>query len=414
MRAFPGAGTRLRLVSAGAGNVDSGSAYGVAFLDWLACASAGAGERAAVAVRRSGDDLLTDVAFAGTAGHVLDFDDTFSDGVAHVSATCGPAALVLAAHLGRDAGAMLDAYAEGWEAMAAVAAASHPGLYDGGWHPTAVCGPIGAAVVAARLLNLSPGQRDNAVAVAVLRAGGTRGAFGSDGKAIQVGLAAAAGVQAALVARGGAVVDPQAIHGPLGFAAVVGAGWPPEPAEGRAIDRNWIKLYPSCLGTHAAIEAADRARQDGYRPADGPLDVAVDPVGRQAAHLDEPGDGLAAKFSVSYCVAHTLLRGPPGVSDFGALDPAVIELRPRVNVTVDESLPRFGAMAGCAGRQLAHVPSPRGAPERPVGPAELAGKLADLAGDRLDGVLDDLHAHAAAVLDAAGLRLSEAAGMALD
>jgi 2-methylcitrate dehydratase PrpD len=413
-------------VSAGAGNVDSGSAYGVAFLDWLACACAGADERAAVAVRASGDGLLTGVAFAGTAGHVLDFDDTFSDGVAHVSATCGPAALVLAAHLGQDAGAMLDAYAEGWESMAAVAAASHPGLYDAGWHPTAVCGPIGAAVVAASLLNLSPDQRQNAVAVAVLRAGGTRGAFGSDGKAIQVGLAAAAGVQAALVARGGAVVDPRAIHGPLGFAAVLGAGWPSgwpvadgadaaEAAGGaRAIDRNWIKLYPSCLGTHAAIEAADRARQGGYRPADGPLDVAVDPVARQAAHLDEPVDGLAAKFSVSYCVAHTLLHGPPGVSDFGALDPAAAELRPRVNVTVDESLPRFGAVVGCAGRELARVPSPRGAPERPVGAAELAGKVADLAGDSLDGVLHALHAPAAAVLDAAGLRLSETAGVARD
>src|SRR5436305_3513973 len=130
--------------------------------------------------------------------------------------------------------------------MAAVAAASHPALYDAGWHPTAVCGPIGAVVAASRLLGLTAPQRENASAIALLRAGGTRGAFGSDGKAIQVGIAAAAGVQAALMARAGAVVDRRAIHGPLGFEGVLGATWPADRTadRGRAIERNWIKLYP--------------------------------------------------------------------------------------------------------------------------------------------------------------------------
>ncbi len=295
--------------------------YAIAFTDWLACACAGADERAAKAVRACGTDLLADVAFAGTAGHVLDFDDTFSDGVAHVSATCAPAALVLAANLGLSLQAALDAYAAGFEAMAAVAAASHPALYDAGWHPTAVCGPIGAAVAASRLLRLSRPQRDNAIAVALLRAGGTRGAFGSDGKAIQVGLAAAAGVQGALMARArrgrGSAGGPWAGWGSRECLAPPG---PPTPTadRGRAIERNWIKLYPSCLGTHSPIELAACAREriDGE-----PVRVVVHPVARQAAYLDEVRDGLSAKFSIPYCVAHTLLHGPPGVRDFARVDP---------------------------------------------------------------------------------------------
>jgi 2-methylcitrate dehydratase PrpD len=406
-------------------DVDGDSAYGVAFLDWLACACAGADQRAPRAVRGSGDDLLTAVAFAGTAGHVLDFDDTLSDGVCHVSATCAPAALVLAAHLGLSTGAMLEAYAEGWEATAAVAAASHPALYDAGWHPTAVCGPVGAAVAAARLLHLGPEARESAVAIAVLRAGGTRGAFGSDGKAIQVGLAAAAGVQAALLARGGAEVDARAIHGALGFEGVLGAGWPsagnalgagrPSAAGDalggigdHAIDRNWIKLYPSCLGTHAAIEATARAGDEGHQLRGQTwLDVAVDPVARQAAHLDEATDGLSAKFSIQYCVAHTALHGPPGVRDFEAADGATRRFAGRVRVTVDKSLPRFGATLTVAGEEVARVPGPRGAPDRPVTATELAEKVSDLAGDRLDGVLLDLAAPAAVALDAARLRPTE-------
>ena len=75
------------------------NAYRLAFTDWLACVCAGARERAALAVRAAGDGLVADVTFAATAGHVLDFDDTLSDAVAHVSATTAPAALVLAARL---------------------------------------------------------------------------------------------------------------------------------------------------------------------------------------------------------------------------------------------------------------------------------------------------------------------------
>jgi 2-methylcitrate dehydratase PrpD len=379
--------------------VDRSSPYAVAFTDWLACACAGAGERAPRAVRAAGDDLVTRVAFAGTAGHVLDYDDTFADGVAHVTAACAPAALVLAAELGAGLGDALAAYAEGFEAMAAVAAASHPALYDAGWHPTAVCAPVGAAVAASRLLGLTAAQCEDALAVAVLRAGGTRGAFGSDGKSIQVGLAAAAGAQAALLAKAGARVDRRAIDGPVGFEAVVGATLAAPEQGARAIERNWIKLHPSCLGTHAPIDAAA-----GIGDADGePIQVAVHPVARQAAYLDEVDDGLSAKFSIPYCVAHTLLHGPPGVGAFTRVDPDTARRSRSVSVAVDEALPRFGAVLVVGGEERARVEAPRGAPEHPVGAAELTRKLRDLAGDRLDAVLDDRDAPAAKVLAAAGL-----------
>ena len=376
--------------------------YAIAFTDWLACACAGAQERAAKAVRASGTDLLADVAFAATAGHVLDFDDTFSDGVAHVSATCAPAALVLAGDRGLSLQAALRSYAAGFEAMAAVAAASHPALYDAGWHPTAVCGPIGAAVAASQLLGLSATERDNAIAVALLRAGGTRGAFGSDGKAIQVGLAAAAGVQGALLAGAGALVDRRAVHGPQGFEGVLGATWAAVGGEDRdrAIDHNWIKLYPSCLGTHSPIELAASARD---RIPDAPLRVAVHPVARQAAYLDDVQDGLSAKFSIPYCVAHTLLHGPPGVRDFVDIDPHVRERSRLVGVDVDRSLPEFGAVLKAGDAEIARVPCPRGAPARPAEAPDLVAKLEDLAGSRLDGILDDRGMPAATVLAAAGL-----------
>src|SRR5205807_5514734 len=279
-------------------------------------------------------------------------------------------------------------------------------LYDAGWHPTAVCGPVGAAVVAARLLGLGEEQRENALAVAALRAGGTRGAFGSDAKAIQVGLAAAAGVQAALMARAGAAVDPRAIHGPIGFQAVVGARWAEADAGGAAILRNWIKLHPSCLGTHSPIDAAERARADGRSLEGEGVDVLVHPRARQAAHLDAVDDGLSAKFSIPYCVAHTLIHGPPRVRDFATIDSAVSERARAVRVLVDDSLPEFAAELRASGTELARVECPRGAPERPVTASELELKIADLAGARLDGLLADPDRPASDALQAAGLGLA--------
>src|SRR3954451_21203723 len=139
--------------------------YRAAFLDWLACASRGSVEPAARAAAAAGDAVVA----LGAAGHVLDFDDTYLPGIAHLSAPVAPAALAVGAHEGATVGEVLASYAEGFEAMGALAAAGHPALYDRGWHPTAVCGVVGAAVAAAGLLGA---DREAAAAIAALRAGG--------------------------------------------------------------------------------------------------------------------------------------------------------------------------------------------------------------------------------------------------
>src|SRR6185436_7501207 len=108
----------------------------------------------------------------GCAGHVLDYDDTYAPGLVHASAPVAPAALLLAAERNLPLAAALDAYAAGFEATAALARASHPALYERGWHPTAVCGSVGAAVASARIMRLEPEQEGSAVGIALLRAGG--------------------------------------------------------------------------------------------------------------------------------------------------------------------------------------------------------------------------------------------------
>lgn len=372
------------------------AAYRAGFLDWLACATRGAREPAALAALACGDGLLEGVAAAGAAGHVLDFDDTFAPGLAHLSAAVAPAALVLGALRGASTGEVLAAYAAGFEAMGALARTCHPALYDGGWHPTAVCGGAGAAVAAARLLGLAPERAEAAIALALLRAGGVRAAFGSDGKALQVGMAAATGVQCALVAAGGARVDVAAIAGAAdGFAGAFGvptsastiaamASAATAPS-GSAVAENWIKAYPCCLQTHAAIDAGLEVGS----PPDGRIVVAVHPLSRQAAALDAVRDGLQAKFSIPYLTAYALLHGAPTLASFDGVDGEAAALAARIAVRTDRGLGPSEAVIEVDGDVAARVAAPRGSPPNPLDAEALAAKVRSLAGDHLDGALDD-------------------------
>jgi 2-methylcitrate dehydratase PrpD len=362
--------------------------YALALVDWLACAARGREEPAA----RAALALDEPAVHAGVAGHVLDFDDTYLPGIAHLSAPVAPVALVLGAELGRSAGDVLAAYAEGFEAMGAIARASHPALYDRGWHPTAVCGGAGAAVAATGLLKA---DRDSAEAIALLRAGGVRAAFGSHGKSLQVGLAAATGLQAARLAAGGARVPlAEAVRG---FEEVTGGRYAAPSAE-PAVRENWIKAWPCCLQTHGAIEAASRVRDRRE------LAVSVHPVSLQAAaYGPRPKDGLQAKFSIPYLTVFTLLYGPPRVESFDEVDPDACALAERIEVRSDPGLLESECVLSEGGREIARVEAALGSPQRPMDAGALREKVAGLAGASLADALDDLERPAAELLELAGL-----------
>ena len=378
--------------------------YRVALLDWLACAIAGSREPAAVAARSAGDGLLERVTAAGCAGHVLDFDDTYTPGLVHASAPVAPVALLLAAALDRDVGAALDAYAAGWEATAALARASHPALYDRGWHPTAVAGAPAAALCAAVLLGLDEQRTAHALRLALLQASGLRAAFGSDGKSLQVGRAAAAGWVAARLAEAGAVASGDIERGEAGFEEAYRARWvEPGANEPTAVSENWIKAYPCCLQTHGAIEAAAQARDGGADRADA-LVIRVHPVSLHAASLGpDVADGLQAKFSIPYLSAYALLHGPPGLAAFAGVDAGARELAGRIELRTDDTLLESEAVFEVGGARAGHVDAALGSPAQPMDAAALASKLHELAGTRLDGALDDPGVPVAELVAAAGL-----------
>ena len=232
-------------------------------------------------------------------------------------------------------------------------------------------------------------------ALALLRAGGLRAAFGSDGKALQVGLASAAGVQAARLAAAGARVDAAAIAGGrAGFAQAFGVGDGRGHLDalleaGGAIGENWIKAYPCCLQTHARDRRGARRSGRGARRSGARITVAVHPLSRQAAALDAVRDGLEAKFSIPYLTAYALLHGAPDSRRSPASTPP---RRRSGRASPCAPTPRWRPTRRCSS-STASSPraslAPRGCPAEPLDDAALAAKVRALAGTALDGALDD-------------------------
>jgi 2-methylcitrate dehydratase PrpD len=360
--------------------------YEDSLLDWLACVIGGMPSAVTSSTRELGADVSGRIITLGAAGHALDFDDTYLPGLVHLSAPVAPVAVVVGDEVGATVGDAIAAYAAGFETMAALARASHPELYERGWHPTAVCGTVGAAAAGAHLYGLDYRRRAVALAIACLSAGGLRGAFGSHGKALQVGLAAAAGARAARLAASGASVDIERVG--AGFEQAYGATWaePDDTASRRAIDENWIKAYPCCLQTHSTIEAADVCRRQGAGVGSGGT-ITVHPVSRQAAPYDAVADGLQAKFSLPYTAAFAIVNGAPGVNDFRDVDGKSSDVAARLRVVTDPELAESESIFESNDGFEARVMWPLGSPGRPMDAQELDSKVRSLAGDRLDGVL---------------------------
>ncbi len=328
----------------------------------------------------------------GGCMHVLEVDDLHRGSVTHPGCVTIPAALALAGEAGGET--FLRAVLQGFEAVCRVGMSVGPTHYRV-WHNTATCGPFGAAMAAAALLEL-----DDEAAVHALGNAGTQSAglweflnTGAMSKHLHAGRAAEAGVVAAELAAGGFTGPPAILEGPQGFYA----GACPDPDPGAVLrhpDSPWqvhatsIKPWPSCRHTHPVIDAALEisARVDAdaiawveastYRAA---VDVCDRPL---------PASPYEAKFSLQHCIAAALADGAVGFGSFEAEAQARLSpLRSKVRVGAGEpylsdypaawggevtAVLADGSRVGAARRQC------KGDPEAALDRDEMADKAREL------------------------------------
>ncbi len=334
--------------------------------------------------------------------HGLDFDDTHTGSIVHVSASSLPAALASATQHGRSYGEMLLAYVLGIEVSARVGLVGNGGFHAAGYHPTGVVGAFGASVAVARLAGLGSTGIAGAQQVVGSMASGIL-EFLEDGawtKRLHPGWAASS----ALTATAFAAVDwpgpPRVYEGRYGLFATHLANTEHDLGPVLAgLGQRWellttaVKPYPSCHFTHAFADAILSLREQHRFAARDVARVrclihpaAAEVVCEPLENKRRPRDDYDAKFSVPFVIGACLTRGQLTLAEFddaALADPAIHEIADRVEIA-DDPDSRFSEAYSAAievelhdGTVLAHRErTNRGHSERPLSRTDIARKFA--------------------------------------
>jgi len=259
----------------------------------------------------------------GISAHVADFDDSSVDFKGHPSSVLMPAALAAAEIKNVSGIKLLEGFILGNEVGSKLGQVMGWNHYNIGWHGTGTVGTIAASVAAASILDLKPEQIIRTIGIAASSAAGIRQNFGTMTKSFHAGQAAAAGLMAALLAEKGFDASKTALEGDVGFIKVFNGSdtisfLREKLGDNYSIKNLAFKKYPSCAGTHAAVDAAlflKKKYRIEYWQIDA-VECAARPNIESILIYNRPQTGLEAKFSMQYCTACALINGKLGIQDF--------------------------------------------------------------------------------------------------
>ena len=324
--------------------------------------------------------------------HGLDFDDTHTDSITHMSACVVPTALAAGEAAGASGRDILTAMVAGYEIIARIGGAVPGAFHAEGYHATPICGAFGAAAVMGRLMRQDPAVIAHAFGVCGSQAAGIQ-EFLDDGswvKRFHPGWASHAGVTAAQMAGHGFIGPRKVLEGRFGLYAthLSDPAYDPEILSG-GLGECWetlrisFKPYPCCHFNHAAMDAAKNlAREEGISSheieeietitPEPILHIVCEPIERKR----RPNTPYAALFSLPFCLAVNVVKGRAALEDFEEErlnDPRVLELAGKVRCSgVDSArfpkyLPGGVRMTLRDGRVLAREePVNWGNPENPM------------------------------------------------
>jgi 2-methylcitrate dehydratase PrpD len=296
--------------------------------------------------------------------HGLDYDDTYLPGSVHLTASCVPAALGMAAHIGASGSDFMLAALLGLEIDARLGIAGNGGFLRAGFHATSILGTFACSLIAGRLLKLNRKQLAMAQGIALSTASGNMQPMedGSWTKRIHPGWAAAGGITAAMLAREGFIGPIAPYEGRFGlypcFLGKHAAAANPQSVDAE-IGQRWefirssIKLFPACHQAHAFMNAALKLSRAHAIDADQVesfhvliAEPAVPLICEPLESKRRPDSSYAAQFSLPYAIASCLKRGKFGLPELeepSYTDPALRALAQRMTYAIDPDpgFPKF-------------------------------------------------------------------------
>jgi 2-methylcitrate dehydratase PrpD len=335
--------------------------------------------------------------------HGLDFDDTHSDSVSHVTTVTGPSALAAGEQLGAHGRDVLAAIVAGNEVVCRIGMAASGEFHRRGFHPTAVCGVFGGTAAVARLGGLDAETTTRALGIAGSFASGLFAylADGTPTKPMHPAWAAHGAHIAARLAAHGAAGPQSVLEGKFGlYHAFLGASEGEIDLDAQLADlgSRWetpriaYKPYPVCHFMHGSLGAAEAAAGGRVFEPDEIEDVlvtvpeaGVSLVLEPAATKRVPRSEYEGKFSLQYSIASLLVRGHVDVGDFtdeAIADPAVLSVAARVRYETPEYPTYPQAFPGGVVVRLRDgsvleddFPYQRGGPENPLADEDVIRKF---------------------------------------
>ena len=265
----------------------------------------------------------------GTAAHAYELDSLRRPGAGvHPGATLVPPALALAQHLGKGGKDVVLAFVAGCEVLFRIGDATRHSAESRGFHAPGLTGPLGAAVVAGKLLGLDAVKMTNALGIAGSLAGGllefAKSGSGGMVKRLHLGRAAEGGVMAATLAHDGFTGPATVLEGHDGFLRAFCLESEPQRLT-LGLNRTWetlkicLKRYPCHITAHTPIEAA-RALIAEHAIAVEQIDsIVVKGSAKMASHhnIPRPADLIMAQYSIPWCIAAASMGDAFNPASFG-------------------------------------------------------------------------------------------------
>lgn len=284
------------------------------------------------------------------ASSVHSFDDTHALAIVHPSGPVAAAALAVAEQNPISGANFLAAFALGVETVCRVSMALSvaPARSTIAWSQTGICGGIGAAVAAAKLLALDEDGMRRAIGIAASQAAGMRVMHGTMTTALMPAQAAQTGLQAALLAAKGMTASLIALEGRYGYLSVFAE----EPHLAYLLDdfgdrfevlRNTYKPYPCGIVIHPILDACLQLKREhtlDHREIDR-VAIKASPSAMALTDRRNATDEFQTHVSLYHWVAVAFIRGTARTTDMlteVALDPTIVAFQHRITAVRDDTV----------------------------------------------------------------------------
>lgn len=328
----------------------------------------------------------------GAISHDLELDDYHQTSALHAAAVLVPAAIAVGEQTDASAEELFLALTRGYEIACRLALMMGPEkIYFGGFHPTTVCGVVGAAAVAASLMRLPAAQFRQACYLAMGLMSGIMACKTEPDhytKSYQCGIAARNGVIATRLIADGFKFDKEpseTLRGILrGYTGAIA------PLDGASelghrfeIVQTGYKLYPCCRHVYPLVDALAKIRRRTTVDSTNVRKMKLNLYARGAINVgDHSLRTHNARYVMAMALKHGVLRREFFTEEFGIDDVRpvmdLIELIPDEQLQAEwpQKTPGVVTIETRDGSTFSErVDHPKGGPENPAGLDEIREKF---------------------------------------